>query len=258
MPFADNDGIRIHYEVEGEGPPLVLCHGLFGSLEQWRVWGYVEALKDNYQLILIDSRGHGASDKPHDPKAYRTETMVADVVSVLNDLDVEKAHFLGYSMGGQIGWCIGRHAPDRFYSLIIGGMPPYERDPDIPDPDIDVLVPILKRGNEAVVAAFQESFGGKMELGIKNILMNNDPEAIIARLLRVERVEYDETISTTTLPCLLYMGEADTGYSKAKQSIEVLLNLTFVTLHNLNHEQGAMRSDLVLPHIMKFLEGIES
>ena len=256
MPYAVNDGIRIHYEIEGEGPPLVTCHGLFGSLEQWRVWGYVEALKDNYQLILIDSRGHGASDKPHDPEAYSTETMVADVVSVLNDLDIEKAHFLGYSMGGQIGWCIGRHAPDRFYSLIIGGMPPYERDPDIPDPDIDVMVPILKRGNDSVVAAFQESFGGKMAPGIKNILMNNDPEAIIARLLRVERVEYDETISTTTLPCLLYMGEADSGYSKAKQSVEVLPNLIFVTLHNLNHEQGAMRSDLVLPHIRKFLAKI--
>jgi len=61
-------------------------------------------LKDDYQLILIDARGHGASDKPHDPEAYRTETMVADVVSVLNDLNIEKAHFLGYSMGGQIGW----------------------------------------------------------------------------------------------------------------------------------------------------------
>jgi len=94
---------------------------------------------------------------------------------------------------------MGRYAPDRFYSLIIGGMPLYERDPDIPDPDVDILVPILKKGKEAVVAAFEESFGERLVPGIKNILMNNDPEAIIARLLRVERVEYDETITTTTL-----------------------------------------------------------
>lgn len=257
MPYAVNNGARIHYEVEGEGPPLVLCHGLYGSLEQWRAWGYVEALKDDYQLVLIDARGHGASDKPHDPEAYKTETMVADVVSVLDDLNIEKAHFLGYSMGGQIGWCIGRYAPDRFYSLIIGGMAHYERDPDIPDPDIDVMVPILKRGNEAVVAAFEETFGERLAPDIKNILMNNDPEAIIARLLRVERVEYDETIATTTLPCLLYMGEADSGYSKAIESVDVLPNLTFVTLPDLNHEQGAMRSDLVLPHITRFLANID-
>ena len=254
MPFADNNGVRIHYEVEGEGPPLVLCHGLFGSLEQWRVWGYVEALKDDYQLVLIDARGHGASDKPHDPEAYRTETMVADVVSVLDDLNIEKAHFLGYSMGGQIGWCIGRYAPDRFYSLIIGGMAPYERDPDIHDTDIDIFVPILRKGNKAVVAALEKSSGVKMVPSIKNIFMNNDPEAIIARLSRVERVEYDETIATTTLPCLLYMGEADSGYSKATECIDVLPNMTFVTLHNLNHFQVGTRSDLVLPHIMKFLE----
>lgn len=253
MPFSDNDGVRIHYEVEGEGPPLVLCHGLFGSLEQWRVWGYVEALKDDYQLILIDARGHGSSDKPHDPEAYRTETRVTDVVSVLDDLNIEKAHFLGYSMGGQIGWCIGRHAPNRFYSLIIGGMAPYERDPDIPDPDVGVMVSLLRKGNEAVVAAFEESFGGKLPPDLKNILMNNDPEAIIARLLRVERVEYDETISTTSLPCLLYMGELDSGYTAAKMCIDVLPNVTFVTLPNLGHVEAWMRSDLVLPYIVDFL-----
>jgi pimeloyl-ACP methyl ester carboxylesterase len=256
MPFADNDGVRIHYEVEGEGPPLVLCHGLFGSLEQWRIWGYVETLKNYYQLVLIDARGHGASDKPHDHESYRTEHMVADVVSVLDDLNIEKSHFLGYSMGGQIGWCIGRFAPNRFYSLIIGGMAPYERDPDIPDPDVGVMVPLLRKGNAAVIVAFEELFGEKLAPGIKNILMNNDPEAIIARLRRVEHVELDETISTTTLPCLLYMGELESSYTAAKKCIDVLPNVTFVSVPNLNHEQVSMRSDIVLPHILKFLENI--
>jgi pimeloyl-ACP methyl ester carboxylesterase len=230
---------------------------MFQSLEGWRVYGYVKALKDDYQLILIDARGHGVSDKPHDPEAYRTETMVADVVSVLDDLNIEKAHFLGYSMGGQIGWRIGRYAPNRFYSLIIGGMAPYEIDPDIPDSTADFLVPILRKGNEALVDAFDKSFGVKLPPDVKNIFLNNDPEAIIARLSRVERVEYDETIATTTLPCLLYMGEADSGYSKSIESIDVLTNLTFITLPDLNHEQGAMRSDLVLPHITRFLVNID-
>lgn len=100
MPFANNQGVRIHYEVEGKGPPLVLLHGLGGSLEMWYDSGYEKPLKNDYQLILIDVRGHGASDKQHDPKSYELELLVSDVVVVLDDLNINKAHFLGYSMGG--------------------------------------------------------------------------------------------------------------------------------------------------------------
>lgn len=79
MPFANNKGVRIRYEVEGDGPPLVLMHGLTDSLEVFRISGYVDALRSDYNLILIDTRGHGASDKPHEPGAYRRATLVADV-----------------------------------------------------------------------------------------------------------------------------------------------------------------------------------
>ena len=57
MPYAINQGIRIHYQVEGEGPPLVLQHGLFWSMKGWSRVGYVDALRTNYRLILIDARG---------------------------------------------------------------------------------------------------------------------------------------------------------------------------------------------------------
>jgi pimeloyl-ACP methyl ester carboxylesterase len=67
MPYATNDGVCIHYQEEGSGPPLVLLHGFTLSLEHWRDSGYVTALRDDSRLILMDPRGHGASDKPHDP-----------------------------------------------------------------------------------------------------------------------------------------------------------------------------------------------
>jgi pimeloyl-ACP methyl ester carboxylesterase len=65
MAYADNNGVRIHYQVEGNGPPLVLQHGYSDSLESWYDFGYVEQLKSERQVILIDARGHGASDQPH-------------------------------------------------------------------------------------------------------------------------------------------------------------------------------------------------
>ena len=81
MPRVINDGISVHYRVEGDGPPLILQHGFTDSSETWYEMGYVDALKSNYHLILIDSRGHGQSDKPHDPSAYTPSRFASDIVS---------------------------------------------------------------------------------------------------------------------------------------------------------------------------------
>lgn len=71
MPRVDNEGVSIHYRVEGDGPPVVLGHGITDSSDFWYECGYVEALKPKYRLVLIDFRGHGKSDKPHD--LHRTQ-----------------------------------------------------------------------------------------------------------------------------------------------------------------------------------------
>ena len=121
MPNVDNEGVRIRYEVEGEGPALVLQHGFNANLETWHEFGYVEALRGDYRLILVDARGHGGSAKPHDAEAYDRKFMALDIVAVLDDLDVGRAHYLGYSMGGQLGFALAKFAPERLHSLMIGG-----------------------------------------------------------------------------------------------------------------------------------------
>ena len=104
MPYVDSSGVSIHYHVEGEGPPLVLQHGLTSSLENWYAYGFVEDLKKDYRLIMVDARGHGRSGKPHDPKDYDLRLRVNDVLSVMDATGVDKAHYMGYSMGGRIGF----------------------------------------------------------------------------------------------------------------------------------------------------------
>jgi pimeloyl-ACP methyl ester carboxylesterase len=76
---------------------------LTGYLESWRERGYTNVLGDDYRLILIDARGHGRSDKPHEPEAYVRELRATDVVAVLDDLGIGKTNYFGYSMGGRIG-----------------------------------------------------------------------------------------------------------------------------------------------------------
>jgi pimeloyl-ACP methyl ester carboxylesterase len=125
MPYATNDGLRIHYEVTGSGEPLTLYHGLTGSGERWRDTGYVAGLADDYRLILIDARGHGESDKPQDQVAYGRRHQAADVVAVLNDLKIESTRFWGHSMGGGVALTLGRHHPDRVSALVVTGYSPF-------------------------------------------------------------------------------------------------------------------------------------
>jgi len=88
MPFANNNGMRIYYEVIGNGPPVILQHGLSLNLESWKWSGYVELLAEKYQLILVDARGHGKSEKPHSPEKYAMKHMVGDIVAILDDLGI--------------------------------------------------------------------------------------------------------------------------------------------------------------------------
>src|SRR3954453_8073780 len=99
--------------TEGEGLLLVLQHGSSDSLESWRQFGYVAALKHTHRLILIDARGHGRSDKPHDPAAYDIALRAGDVVAVLDDLGIRETSYLGTSMGGWIGFGVAKYAPER-------------------------------------------------------------------------------------------------------------------------------------------------
>ena len=79
---------------------MVLVHGFTANIQvQWGVPGVITKLEPDYKVIALDNRGHGKSDKPHDPKLYGPES-VNDVVRLLDHLKIEKAHIVGYSMGG--------------------------------------------------------------------------------------------------------------------------------------------------------------
>lgn len=116
--FFDSAGVRIHYTDQGSGEPVVLIHGLGlnGDL-QWRAPGMIDALAPNYRVIAIDQRGHGQSDKPHGPGQYGN-ALVADVIRLLDHLEVERAHVVGYSLGGIVTRKLALSHPDRVMSAV--------------------------------------------------------------------------------------------------------------------------------------------
>ena len=121
MPYFDNEGIKIYYEIEGDGPPVVLIHGFSGNLEDsWKDSNLIETLKNKYKLILLDCRGHGRSDKPHDDSFYGYN-MINDIIQLLEHLSIKQANFLGYSMGAYLLFQLILKKPEIIICAILGG-----------------------------------------------------------------------------------------------------------------------------------------
>jgi len=251
--YANNHGVRIHYEVEGNGPPLVLLHGLTRYLELWHEIGYVDSLGRNFKLILIDLRGHGGSDKPHGPEAYKLELLTADVFAVMDDANVTKAHFLGYSMGGRIGFGLAEYSPKRFHSFVIGGANPNEFSQDL----VDSFLQLFGKGMGAVIAEFEKG-GLKTTPQMRTRLLANDTQALSAFVLADEwRANLKCALPHMTVPCLFFVGEADPNYAGARKCANQLRNAKFISFAGLGHQEVEVsHSHLVLPHITKFLEEV--
>jgi pimeloyl-ACP methyl ester carboxylesterase len=122
----DSDGVRLHYELNGpdNGNPIVAVHGFASDYRlNWVGTRWQETLTNNgFRVIGLDCRGHGHSDKPHDPAAYAVEVMAGDVVRLLDHIEVATAAFLGYSMGARIGLQVVLDAPDRISRAVLGGI----------------------------------------------------------------------------------------------------------------------------------------
>ena len=125
MHHFDSDGVSIAYYLEGpeEGPPVVLVHGFCSSFQvNWRGSRWVDTLaRAGRRVVGLDNRGHGHSGKPHDPAAYGPR-MVADVVNLLDHLGIERAAYIGYSMGSNIGLRVLLQHPERVSRAVLGGI----------------------------------------------------------------------------------------------------------------------------------------
>ena len=253
MPYVNNADVRIHYHIEGDGPDLILQHGLTNSIENWYAYGFVEELKKSYRLILIDARGHGKSDKPHDPMLYDLKLRVSDVISVMDVLSIDKAHYMGYSMGGRIGFGLIMYELDRFNSLIIGGMSADTPNTDIPPEE---RIKVLKLGMERYVADAEEK-EGPMESMRRQRLLDNDPEALIAATIAPRGTDgVENLLSDVQIPCLLYCGDQDGYFEAARKSADLIPTAMFVDIPGLNHGQVSRAGEEVLPHVTRFLGNV--
>jgi 3-oxoadipate enol-lactonase len=127
MPMIDADGCLLSVSVDGlqSGPTLMLSNSLGTTLQMWEP--QMKALTQVFRVIRYDRRGHGKSGVP--PGPYSMERFGRDVLAILDDLNIDKVHWCGLSMGGMVGQWLGAKAPDRLGKIILANTACYYPDP---------------------------------------------------------------------------------------------------------------------------------
>lgn len=104
----------INYKVIGRGPSLIIIHGLFGTMDNWRSMSSM--LEGDYSVILVDLRNHGKSFWSQE---FNYDLLAEDIIELLDYLKVDRAHILGHSMGGKVAMTLAAKYPERLRKLIV-------------------------------------------------------------------------------------------------------------------------------------------
>ena len=238
MPHFVNNSHSLHYEIHGEGRPVVLLHGITVSFAgNYAAWGWVERLRARgLQVIGLDFRGHGGSDKPRDSSAYGTEALAGDVTRLMDHLGIERTSLIGYSLGSKIALHLLHTAPRRFdRSVLIAtgdgliGLPPYTSD--------EVLPRIAEAvGRPAFPAELPEHVATYWTFATK---VGGDRDAAAA----CARASYPpcalETVATISVPVLVVSGERDPVLGRGPRLAQALRQGRYVEIAGADHFQLA-------------------
>ncbi len=205
MPFLTVPGpLNLAYEVLGEGPPIVLVHGFASNRGiNWRAPNWYDALtKAGRQVIALDVRGHGQSDKPHRLEAYDESELAADVVRLLDHLGYAQADLMGYSMGGFITLRALHDAPHRVRRAIVAGVGENYYGRGRLETDA-IAAGLRARDASEIVGVVPRTFRVFAEQS------NNDLDALALCMTRRRHSFTAEEFAGLSVPVLLVVGEKD-------------------------------------------------
>ncbi len=207
MHVTSSDGTTVHFAVHGSGPTILLAHGSLMEGASWIRAGYVAAL-DGFRSVVIDCRGYGDSDRPHDPTRYEVERYVEDLISVADSVGADSFGVAGYSWGTAAGWAVAAAHPDRVKALVaIGGWHPnlYSFDADVMQKTR--IEPMRGFGVEGF-AEFMKADEGPLPEWWERQVLRSDPDAYIAQ--RYAAVEWTRLPpAAVKIPTLLISGSEE-------------------------------------------------
>jgi pimeloyl-ACP methyl ester carboxylesterase len=252
MAYATNalDEARIYFEdTGGSGIPVVLHGGLLDCVDDVRESAVARGLPPGeFRAVYVDHRGLGRSDKPHDPAAYAMPLRARDPAAVLDELGIERAHFVGMSWGGRLGFGIGAHTPERVRTLVCGGQQPYAW-PDSP------LTRVVTKGLGdsqgdalALVEAFEHFWQVRFPEAQRNRWIDNDPEALQAMWTQVlAEGPVAKALTEWTVGCLIVMGAGDADFlDQAQRAAAELPRGELLLLEQADHYAAHVSADEAL------------
>lgn len=263
MTTFQRDGVSLWFTERGSGPPVILHTGGGGDSDMFVLAGYVDALVDGgYRVILYDHRGHGRSAKPLLRAQHLTVEYAADVVGLLDMLNLPFAAIVGYSQGMHIAVALAATHPERVAAVVgigaVGGAD------DSSDWRTEAATAVRKNGMEASmrgIAAHERT--PPPEWLIANL---SSTDAEIFALLMEAQLDDEHALwdylPKVTAPTLLVVGEAEEDDGEgtpgiagenARAAAHVLPNGEAYVVPELRHLAVFWRSDLTLPVILRFL-----
>ena len=256
MPLAHNGPVPLYYEVEGDGPAVLLHTGNGGDLRIWREAGYLPGLA-GFKVVLMDQRGRGRSGRPDTIAEHRIETYADDVAAVLDAAGAERAGFWGYSNGVLVGVAFGAAHPRRLQALVgTGGLDPTNRDERIWPADRDAEVErIAHRGG--VVPEMEECMRvehDRFPPAVEQNIREGDPRMLALALVawRAWHGPRNDFASFPS-PALMITGEKEDTEGRTERSMSEFPDGRVVRLPGVGHLGSFYRSDLALPVAVPFL-----
>jgi pimeloyl-ACP methyl ester carboxylesterase len=258
VDFAINplDGTRIAYRSTGTGPPIVLVHGTALSQVIWRGFGYVRELAADHTVITLDLRGHGRSDKPHQESAYRMEFFVADVLAVLDLLAIEHTDYLGYSLGGRVGFSVIDAVPERVGRFISAAGAAGNQIGAFDRVFFPECIGVLEStGMDGFINSWQAHAGGPLDRSTRAAFAANDAQALAAYMRMAERDTGvpDSRLAGFTTPTLLLVGSEDAERLAAAEHVQAIAShARLQVIAGVTHGD-LLRHPQTLPAIKDFL-----
>lgn len=242
--YADNRGVRIRYEIRGRGPTLVLHHAFGGAGESWHAAGYVGELENRFRLVLIDARGHGGSDKPHDVTSYTLDQRIGDIGAVLDDARVEQALYWGYSMGAWLGTAYALAFPGRIRRLVSGAA---------------AAAPSAAGDAERRLAAFRSkdpvriSREASMSIEVARRFVELADVDALAAIQEATLGWTGHAVENLAMPTLYYAGELDELLEPTREAAMRTPEAQFEVMGGCDHFMAFMRSRMAIERVLPFL-----
>ena len=257
MPFLTSpDGVRLKYEVHGDGPPLLLHLGAGCDSGLWRAAGYLEPLAATYRCILFDHRGHGESDKPAGPEANHIDRYVADVLSLMDELAISKTAFWAYSNGISVGLKLAEEHPDRVSAVIGSGLIGKPVAPEVLAERVAAANAELHEfGWEKMISGFDQQETETVPLWMKERIRATDLGQIVGWNSGRPSWAWSawDSLPRVAAPTLFLVGELEDPGDVMAEAAARMPHATRMRVQGLGHINAYLRSDIVLPRAMAFL-----